>query len=52
MKIQKKKTVTEKVYIFTDMDCNCYVTDPSTLQGGCLMPYETKIFCYKAKIWP
>jgi len=34
MKIQKKKTVTEKVYIFTDKDCDPYVTDPSTRQGG------------------
>jgi len=32
MKIQKKKTVTEKVYLFADKDCEPYVADPSTRQ--------------------
>jgi hypothetical protein len=51
MKIQKKKkTVTEKLYVFTDKDYNPYITDPSTRQGGHSMTYKTKIFRYKAKI--
>jgi hypothetical protein len=41
-KIQKKKTVTENVQIFTDKDCDPYVTDPSTLQGGRPMTHKTK----------
>jgi len=34
IKIQKKKTVTKNVYLFTDKDCDLYVTDPSIRQGG------------------
>jgi hypothetical protein len=50
IKIQKKKTVTEKVYIFTDKDCDPYVTDPSTRQGG--RPITSCRNCLTiAKIW-
>jgi hypothetical protein len=52
IKIQKKKTVTEKVGIFTDKNCDPYMTEPSTLQRRRPMAYKTEIFCYKAKIWP
>jgi len=44
-KIQKKKTLTENVYIFTDKDC-----DPSTLRGGRTMTSYRN--CQTtAKIW-
>jgi len=51
IKIQKKKTVTKKVHIFTDKVCDPYVTDQSTRQRGRPMTYKTKIFRYKAKLW-
>jgi hypothetical protein len=48
-KKKKKKTVTEKVYIFTHTGCDPYVTDPSTRQARRPMTYKTKIFFYKQK---
>jgi hypothetical protein len=34
IKFQKKKTVIEKLQVFTDKDYEPYVADPSTCQGG------------------
>jgi len=45
-----QKTVTKKVYVFTDKDCDPYMTDPSTCQGRC--PTAPSCNCLTtAKIW-